>query len=424
MSLPLPLELSPCYNVRRTCESLMNNEENKVVEINKSELKKLSEEICQSIENNKNSKKDGDNSSSSIIVEWDEEGWHYTGMDYQRPFLSNYKERQRIERVALYVLALDSINFCFWPSSNPIKMNHDNHNNNPLEYEHLAIALQRMACADDILPTNNNHHTNSETNPENTNNNENQMIIQAEDSYAFSPQRLSQLTPEEFLRQLQPHLPSSSSTNNNNNNNDEQVGTFELDNMEERVRLLRELGLGLLHHYHGSASYMISQAHKRADTLVHLLTSNFPGFRDSSISQVNGRQMFFYKRAQICVGDLWASLHTSFESCNFVDMDLLTTFADYRIPQLLRTVGVMSYSQDLASLVDSNTILPAGSNYEVYIRAATVVAVELLVKELRETYNIHTMTAVKLDWYLWQLGEKRHQQHQLQPFHKVKTIFY
>ena len=430
MSLTLPLELSPCNNVRRTCESLMNDDTNtdKIVTIDKRELKKLANEICQSIEKNKKKKKKkNDDSSSPAIVEWDEEGWHYTGMDYQRPYLRNNdgsdseEERQRIERVALYVLALDSINFCFWPSSS-------NNDNNPLEYEHLAMALQRMACIDDIPPTNNND--NKKNCLEETSKDESKCknvtngirIIQAEDSYAFSPQRLCQLTPDIFIKQLQPHLPSSFNTNDNGG--DDTTSHYELDNIKERVRLLRELGHGLLHHYHGSASYMISQAHRRADSLVHILTSNFPGFRDSSIAPSNGTQIFFYKRAQICVGDLWASLHTSCHACNFIDMAKLTTFADYRIPQLLTTMGVLKYSQHLHTLVHSNTILPPGSNYEVYIRAATVVTVELLVKELQQTYNIHTMTAVKLDWYLWQLGEKCHQQHQLHPFHKVKTIFY
>jgi hypothetical protein len=68
-----------------------------------------------------------------------------------------------------------------------------------------------------------------------------------------------------------------------------------------------------------------------------------------------GRLVHFYKRAQILVGDLWAAygrpllsdLHTD-ATCTkktiygFSDMDQLTMFADYRVPQILRFLGVIS----------------------------------------------------------------------------------
>ena len=49
----------------------------------------------------------------------------------------------RMERVAMYVLALDAINFCFWPVDDSIVAT-----KNGLEYEHLAMALRMVAEAD------------------------------------------------------------------------------------------------------------------------------------------------------------------------------------------------------------------------------------------------------------------------------------
>ena len=52
---------------------------------------------------------------------------------------------------------------------------------------------------------------------------------------------------------------------------------------------------------------MVRAAHGSASELVRLLTAHFPGFRDQAI--YNGRQAFFYKRAQVCAALLRCLLH-------------------------------------------------------------------------------------------------------------------
>jgi len=57
-----------------------------------------------------------------------------------------------------------------------------------------------------------------------------------------------------------------------------------------------------------------------------------------------------YKRAQILVGDIWACFGgTSYGS--FKDIDEITAFADYRIPQALVWFGAIAYSDDLQELL-------------------------------------------------------------------------
>ena len=53
-------------------------------------------------------------------------------------------------------------------------------------------------------------------------------------------------------------------------------------------------------------------------------------------------QVFFYKRAQILVGDLWGAFQGSGVG-QFSDIEVLTTFADYRVPVVLRTEGALVY---------------------------------------------------------------------------------
>ena len=78
-------------------------------------------------------------------------------------------------------------------------------------------------------------------------------------------------------------------------------------------------------------------------------------------------------------------------------------FADYRVPQVLRHLGIMEYSEALAIKIDSCEELSHGSTDEIEIRAATVVSVERILAKIRED---PTLTAVikhsfEVDWLLW-----------------------
>ena len=104
----------------------------------------------------------------------------------------------------------------------------------------------------------------------------------------------------------------------------------------------------------------------------------------------------------------------------------LTTFADYRVPQILRHKGVLEYLPSLAKKVDQEQEIEKGSYDEISIRASTVVAVEELVKFLNEKHNTKEtpFTDVTVDWYLWQVGERMNQEGKMKPFHRVRTHFY
>ena len=72
----------------------------------------------------------------------------------------------------------------------------------------------------------------------------------------------------------------------------------------------------------------------------------------------------FLKRVQICVADL----HNSFSGQSwgaFPDIDQLTVFADYKLPQVLRQYGILEYHPSLAQRIDNQEIIEAGSEEEV-----------------------------------------------------------
>jgi hypothetical protein len=187
--------------------------------------------------------------------------------------------------------------------------------------------------------------------------------------------------------------------------------------LEQRALLLREIGTVLAARWDGEAANLVQAAQGSGAALVGLITAEFPGFRDHAIYK--GFPVYFYKRAQIAVGDLWGSFGGEGLGA-FHDLHHLTMFADYRVPQILRAEGVLVYAPELAATVDSQIEIAAGSEQEIEIRGMTVYAVERLRAELK-TLGI-TQSSVELDWLLWNIGEAR--QHTIAPHHNTLTIYY
>lgn len=67
----------------------------------------------------------------------------------------------------------------------------------------------------------------------------------------------------------------------------------------------------------------------------------------------------------------------------FTRKEELTMFADYRVPQILRHLGIFEYSDELAKLIDTETELGFSSRYEVELRACTIMAVDMIMAEIK-----------------------------------------
>lgn len=169
---------------------------------------------------------------------------------------------------------------------------------------------------------------------------------------------------------------------------------------DERVRLLREVGLELEKNFEGKASNLVASCGKSAEKLVTLVTRHFPGFRDHSVYK--GHQVFLYKRAQIFVADLWGAFKGKGYG-EFNDIGEITIFADYIVPAVLQQLGVLKYSAALAGTIEANGEIGSGSEEEVELRTCSVCAVEKM-RELIQKKSGKQVLSVELDIWLWSVG--------------------
>ena len=118
-------------------------------------------------------------------------------------------------------------------------------------------------------------------------------------------------------------------------------------------------------------------------------------------------------------------------------------FADYRVPVVLRNMGILRYEPNLARKVDQHNfstadIVSAGSAEEVDVRACTVQAVERMRRALEERIEKEPelnptipgevdekfVTSVALDWFLWTEGERQRDDAGAGKHHRTLTVFY
>ena len=186
--------------------------------------------------------------------------------------------------------------------------------------------------------------------------------------------------------------------------------------MEQRVSHAREVGYVLLERYDGQFVHAIEQAECSAIKLVELLVRDFPSFRD--VATYHTHTVKFLKRAQICVADLYNAFGGQ-QWGTFTDLAQLTIFADYKLPQVLRHYHVLEYDPTLAQRIDNQELLPAESEEEVEIRAATIWAGELLRRKMQQ--HGYVMTATEIDQRLWLMGQETTE---MRPYHRTRTIYY
>jgi hypothetical protein len=179
---------------------------------------------------------------------------------------------------------------------------------------------------------------------------------------------------------------------------------------------LRDLGGLLGARYEDDFSALVAAAGGSAARLVEVLCA-MPFYRD--VASLDGREVPFYKRAQISAADL----HLAFEGRGpgrFADLDSLTIFADNLVPHVLRTDGVLVYERGLAERIEAGELLAAGSREEVEIRACALDAVERMVGAAERLGQ--PTPAWRLDERLWWRGQRP--ESKARPRHRTRTVFY
>ncbi|KAI1842778.1 hypothetical protein JX265_005105 [Neoarthrinium moseri] len=198
----------------------------------------------------------------------------------------------------------------------------------------------------------------------------------------------------------------------------------EIPLLESRLSCLREAGQVLYEKYSCSVTNLISSARGSAARLVNTLATDFLCFRDEHHFDGRRKPVRLLKRAQIFVADLWACFNG--ESWGeFYDIDKITMFADYRVPQILATLGCIGYSPPLQALVSSGSMIESGSRSELQLRACSIWCVELIRREIKREHPDAKVNAILIDFFLYDTMKQLEEQgKETMPHHRTRSIWY
>lgn len=187
--------------------------------------------------------------------------------------------------------------------------------------------------------------------------------------------------------------------------------------LDARAAALREAGRVLLERFAGRFTHVVDAAAGDALRLVELLVTRFPSWND--VASWDGHTVRFYKRAQLAAAMLYEALHGQRQGA-LSGIERLTVFADYKLPQVLRGLGILHYSPELAAAVDARRPIASHSRAEIEIRANTVWACE----RLRQAVALRRpdVMALHIDYWLWSTGQRLPPD--TPPYHRTSTTFY
>ncbi|KAK9373288.1 uncharacterized protein V1513DRAFT_426733 [Lipomyces chichibuensis] len=194
--------------------------------------------------------------------------------------------------------------------------------------------------------------------------------------------------------------------------------------LSERIACLREAGRVLTEKFEGSFINCVKQADGSAVALVQSIVENLPCFKDEA--EYRGRSVKIYKRAQILVSDIWACFNQQSYGY-FRDIDQISMFADYRVPQILYNLGCLQYSDALTTHIRNLQVIPNGDPREIELRGCSIWSVEMIKSEILKAHPDAKVNSILLDFYLWDTAKELQRTAAVSnsiPCHRTRSIFY
>jgi hypothetical protein len=198
-------------------------------------------------------------------------------------------------------------------------------------------------------------------------------------------------------------------------------GNIEMPMLDERVKILNEIGRTLEARYDGRWANWARGCERAlyadGNGLLERLVADFPRFRDESV--YDGETVRIAKLAQLSLWSLhatWAHLGES----GLRDLPRMTAFADYIVPVGLRLMGITEYAPDLEDRINRGVLVPRDSHDEIEIRAHTLYATALLAEACNARRPADRQLVIpQIDYRFWKAFHTTHW-----PHHLTRTVMY
>ena len=189
-------------------------------------------------------------------------------------------------------------------------------------------------------------------------------------------------------------------------------GNVEIPLFEERYHIIRDVSRIVNENMNGNFYEFIKGITIDME-LFNIIIKYFPNFKDER--KYREKTIYFYKLAQLLTSDI---LHIRELKENIkVDYSHLVGCSDYKIPQVMRGLGILEYSDKLSNIIDNKKEIEVNSEYEIEIRANMLVVIDLIKEKLE-----NKVCAIDINDYIWSQG--RNKNIELKPYHLTRNTNY
>lgn len=189
-------------------------------------------------------------------------------------------------------------------------------------------------------------------------------------------------------------------------------GNIEIPLLEERYKIVTSIAKLVNNKMQGNFYEYIKDMNTD-EQIFEVILSNFSSFQDTRT--YDGKTIYFYKLAQLLTSDI---LHViEIKEGIKVDYSNLIGCADYKIPQVMRGLGILEYDKDLSALLDKKIEIEENSEYEVEIRASMIVVINYIWEQIDKSID-----RIDINDFVWSKGQDKTRN--WAPYHLTRTISY
>lgn len=156
-------------------------------------------------------------------------------------------------------------------------------------------------------------------------------------------------------------------------------GNIDIPLVEERYNNIKEITNTVIQKMDGNFYNKIKNINNDIELFNFIITS-FNSFADERTYE--GKTIYFYKRAQLLTSDI---LHVLEEKESIkVNYTNLLGCADYKIPQVLNSLDILIYDEELSRILENRIEIKENLVYEVEIRSATIVVIDYIYNKINK----------------------------------------
>lgn len=147
--------------------------------------------------------------------------------------------------------------------------------------------------------------------------------------------------------------------------------------------------------------------------LFDFIIDNLPYFKDERVYK--NKTIYFYKRAQLLTSDI-LHIRALVENVD-VHYNNLVGCADYKIPQIMNSLGMIQYSELLNEKIANKEEIAEGSTLEIEIRANSLVVIDYIYRKLNKKFE-----RMDINDILWLKSQDKKKINK--NYHRTKTVNY